>query len=377
MRKFLCMILVLMFVVSSFSAPKLPALKVGYAGHDHQTALYVACMEAERTKRNCGVYMKEVESKKHYEMYKGKKKIADVEIFKAGGGSKIPTMMSQGHFEVGFGGVAAFAFFVDKGSPMKIVSPLHTKGDMLVVPPDSKVDSWKSFVAWVKEQKKPVKVGYKKPVAVAKLIFESALKAEGISYTGDASKKDVKVLMVNMKGLQNLNPGLKNGTIDAYVANNPSCAIAESKGLGKIVADLNDLPPGIWKDHPCCGIAANTKALKEKSEVIKELLKLVILATNYMNEFQDEVAVKDASKWLGTSIAVEKASIPTSGYTTVPSDDWKKKMYVWIDTMQEMGKLKGKLKDKKGAAVDPILFDFSLLEKAAKELKAKGITRRY
>ncbi len=376
MRKTICFLLFLA-VLSISAKEKMPVLKVGYAGHDHQSALYVACLEAEKTKKDCGVYLKEVNPKKHYEMYKGTKKIADVEIFKAGGGSKIPTMMSQGHFEVGFGGVAAFAFFVDKGSPLKIVSPLHTKGDMLVVPPDSKVDSWKSFAAWVKEQKEPVKVGFKKPVAVAKLIFESALKAEGISYTGDASKKDVKVLMVNMKGQQNLNPGLKNGTINAYVANNPSCAIAESKGLGKVVADLNDLPPGIWKDHPCCGIAANTKALKEKPGLVKELLKLIILATNYMNEQQDEIAVKDASKWLGTSIAVEKASIPTSGYTTVPSDDWKKKMYVWVNTMQGMGKLKGGLKGKKDAAVDPLLFDFGLLEKAAKELKANGVAKRY
>ena len=377
MRKLICCVNVLFLAGTIVAQEKVPVLKVGYAGHDHQSALYVACYQSVKTKKDCGVYLIEVDPKKHYAMYKGKKKIADVEIFKAGGGSKIPTMMSQGHFEVGFGGVAPFAFFVDKGTPLKIISPLHTKGDMLVVPPDNPVDSWKAFVKWVKDKKEPVKVGFKKPVAVAKLIFESALKAEGISYSGDASKKDIEVLMVNMKGQQNLNPGLKNKIIDAYVANNPSCAIAESKGMGKVVADLNDLPPGIWKDHPCCAIAANTKSMTEKKEIIKDFLKLIILATNYMNEQQDEIAVKDASKWLGTSIEVEKASIPTSGYTTQPSADWKKKMYVWVDAMNGMGKLNGSLKGKKEKAVDPILFNFSLLEVAAKELKAKGIEKRY
>lgn len=370
--------LVLTFCVLSVgAADKVPVIKVGYAGHDHQTALYVACMEAERTKKDCGVYLKEVEAKKHYDLMKKDKKIASIEIFKSGGGSKIPTNMAQGHFEIGFGGVAAFAFFKDKGTPMKIISPLHTKGDMLVVKPDNKANSWESFVKYVKETKKPVKVGFKKPIAVAKLIFETALKSAGLSFTGDASKKDVEVLMINMKGQQNLVPGLKNGIIDAYVANNPSCAIAESKGIGKIVADLNDLPPGIWKDHPCCAIAANDKAVKENGEIIKELLKLVILATNYMNDYQDEVAVKVASKWLGTSIAVEKASIPTSGFTTQPSKDWKDKMYLWVNTMNDLGKLKGGLKGKKDSSIDPILFDFSLLEQAAKELKAKGVTKRY
>ncbi len=377
MKKALSLIVIIALAISINAKGKMPVLKVGYAGHDHQAALYVACYQAEKTKKDCGVYLKEVDPKKHYEMYNKDKKVADVEIFKAGGGSKIPTMMSQGHFEVGFGGVAAFAFFVDKGSPMKIISPLHTKGDMLVVAPDNKVDSWDSFVAWVKEKKEPVKVGFKKPVAVAKLIFETAAKEAGLSYSSDASKKDLEILMVNMKGQKNLNPGLKNKVIDAYVANNPSCAIAENKGMGKIVADLNDLPPGIWKDHPCCGIAANTKAMEEKKDLITDFLKLIILATNYMNEQQDEIAVKDASKWLGTSIAVEKASIPTSGYTTVPSDDWKKKMYVWVDAMNDMSKFSGGLKDKKEAAVDPLLFDFSMLESAAKDLKAKGIENRF
>lgn len=377
MRKLISILLMLFLAVTIVAQKKTPVLKVGYAGHDHQTALYVACYQAEKTKKDCGVYLKEIDPKKHYEMYQGKNKVADVEIFKAGGGSKIPTMMAQGHFEVGFGGVAPFAFFVDKGSALKIISPLHTKGDMLVVAPDNKVDSWDAFVKWVKETKEPVKVGFKKPVAVAKLILETALKDAGLSYSSDASKKDIEVLLVNMKGQKNLNPGLKNKVIDAYVANNPSCAIAESKKMGKIVADLNELPPGIWKDHPCCGIAANTKAMKEKGDLIKDFLKLVILATNYMNEQQEEIAVKDASKWLGTTIEVEKASIPTSGYTTVVSDDWKKKMYVWIDAMNGMNKLNGGLKGKKDAEVDPILFDFALLETAAKELKAKGIEKRF
>jgi|GEM_PF-5907611 len=43
-------------------------LKVGYVGHDHQSALYVAALEHERTKQDCGVYLKEVEAKKHYEL---------------------------------------------------------------------------------------------------------------------------------------------------------------------------------------------------------------------------------------------------------------------------------------------------------------------
>jgi len=44
-------------------------------------------------------------------------------------------------------------------------------------------------------------------------------------------------------------------------------------------------------------------------------------------------------------------------------------MQVWIDEMNRLGKLEGKLKEKKGKEVEEILYDFSALNKAAKELK--------
>jgi NitT/TauT family transport system substrate-binding protein len=174
--------------------------------------------------------------------------------------------------------------------------------------------------------------------------------------------------MVHMKGEENLVPGLQNKIIDGYVSNNPWCAIAETKGVGKCVADLNELPPGIWKDHPCCCIAATDSAMTQKNDVIKEFLKLIILATQYANE-DPEMHVKDASEWIGTSVEVEAISLPTSGFTTNPDDEWLQAMQVWIDEMNRLDQLEGRLSGKTGEDVDEILYDFSALNKAAKELK--------
>ncbi|KPK64716.1 hypothetical protein AMJ83_00545 [candidate division WOR_3 bacterium SM23_42] len=359
---------ILVALIISCAKREIPVLKMGYVGHDHQSALYVAALEHEKTKADAGVWLQEMEPKKHYELIKNGKKIADIELYLSGGGSKMPTLMSQGHFEVGFGGVAAVAFFTDKGSPMKIIAPLHTKGDMLVLTPDNPTNSWEDFVAWVKESDEPIRIGFKNPVAVAKLIFERALEEEGLTYTSDKSDRNKDVLMVHMKGEQNLVPGLQNHIIDGYVSNNPWCAMAETKGVGKCVADLNELPPGIWKDHPCCCIAATDSAMVKKNDVIKEFLKLIILATQYANE-DPEMHVQDASEWIGTSIEVESISLPTSGFTTNPDEDWIKAMQVWIDEMNRLGKLEGKLKEKTGKAAEEILYDFSALRKAADELK--------
>lgn len=367
MKKYVLLCGIMMLIISC-AQREIPVLKVGYVHHDHQSALYIAATEFEQTKADANVWLAEVEYKKHYELMKNGKKLADIELYQSGGGSKMPTLMSQGHFEVGFGGVAAVAFFADKGSPIKIIAPLHTKGDMLVLQPDNPVSSWDEFVAWVKKEKQQIRIGFKNPVAVAKLVFERALEEEGITYTNNRSQQDKDILMVLLKGEENLIPGLQNNIIDGYVSNNPWCAIAESKGIGKCVAELHALPPGIWQDHPCCCIAATDSAMAQKGTIIKEFLKLIILATQYANENPVRHA-EIASQWLGTSKEVEMVSLPTSGFTTQPTETWIKNMQTWINEMNRLGKLGGILKGKTGSDITDILYDFSTLRTAAEELK--------
>lgn len=367
---FPALLIFLMSLLPIHANAEVPTIKIGHVGHDHHSALYVACLEGERFEKDYNIYLKTIKEKEFYELYNRGEKIANIELYRSGGGSKMPTLMSQGHFEMGFGGVAAVAFFVDKGSPMKIVSPLHTKGDMLVVPPSIAANNWEEFLSWVKKEEKQIRVGYKNPVAVAKLIFECALQEEDISFTGDKGNTKAEILMVHMKGEKNLIPGLQNKIIDAYVSNNPWCAIAESKNIGKIVVDLNELPPGIWKDHPCCCLAATDQLIAEKPEIASKIIKLIIIATKLINE-EPEVGYNCAAKWIGTSFEVEKASMTTSGYLTEVTDIWKKGMYNWCDSMNEMGKLTGKLKNKKDAEIDPLLFDFSLLEMAIADLEKR------
>lgn len=359
------------------SVPKeIPTLKIGYVGHDHQSALYVAAESAEKTKKDCGIYLKEVEHKKFYDLMKDNQKIANVELIKAGGGSKMPTMLAQGSFEVGFGGIAAIAFFKDKGEKMKVISPLQMKGDMLVLKPSNEANNWAEFVTWVKETKEPIKIGYKNPVAVAKLIFEEALRAEGISFTGDQSDNTKDIQMVLLKGEKNLVPGLKNDLVQGYVSNNPWCEKAQQSGVGKIVADLNTLPPGTFVDHPCCCIGASDAAIAEKGETIKEFLKLILLATNYINE-DPATTSKQVAKWTGMPVAVETASLPTSGFSTKTDKKFLSSMHVWVDAMNRVGKLKGGLKNLPKAETEAKLANFALLDQAAKELKDKGIETRF
>ena len=342
-------------------------IRVGHVGHDHHIALFVALDNASEYYQESRVNLKVVKDRKFYGLFDKNKKIADVEIVKVGGGSKMPTALAQNIIDIGLGGVAAVLAAVDSGAPVKLISPLHNKGDMLVVRPDFKPQSWQEFVAMVKTAKKPLRIGYKNPVAVAKVIFEEALRHEGITFSGNLSQADMLVHMINVKGGGKLNVALSGGLIDGYVGNNPFPAIAVDKGIGRIICDLEELPPGTFRNHPCCCIAANTNAIEEKSEAIIDLLVLFLQANETINSDLKK-AVASATRWIGTSESVENRSIPTSGYSMEPSRQWQQAMNKWTEAMTNLDVFRNRLKGSGSEEVISIAYDLSLLEKARTKL---------
>jgi NitT/TauT family transport system substrate-binding protein len=357
---------------------KTPILKVGHVGHDHQIALFIAALEGKRFQKEYGIYLKEKKPREVYDLIEGGKTLAELHIIKVGGGARMPAAMERGEIDVGYGGVAAVAFFRDKGNPMKILCPLQTEGDMLVVRPDLPADDWNSFVKYIKSSPKPLKIGYKAPVAVAKLIFMRALKEEGISYRvlgGKAGGDEAiagSVELVNLQGGKNMVPSLSSGAVDGFVMNQPQVSMAKVKKIGKVIAELADLPPaGKWKDHPCCCIVAQEEIIKAHRPVLKALMKLTLLATEWINA--DKIrAAGLAAKWTKIPLDVEKDSVPSIIFLAEFTDSWNQGMIVWADIMDEIGKFTKDLKGKTGDEFLGIICDTSLIEEASKELREKG-----
>jgi len=342
-------------------------IKVGHVGHDHQLALFVAADNAERFAGATGISLRAVRDRELYELFDGDRKLADVEIVLVGGGSKMPTALAQEIIDIGFGGVVPSLAAADKGAPIKLIAPLHSKGDMLVVRPDFPAATWEEFLRTIRESEVPVRIGYKAPIAVAKTVFEEALRHEGIIFGGNLSKAGMQVHMINVKGGGKLNVALAAGLVDGYVGNNPFPAIGLEKKLLKVVCDLDELPPGTLRDHPCCCIAANTKALEGKGDVIEALLVLFWQATELINADLN-VAVASATRWIGTTEEVERSSIPTSGYSMDPSPEWHGRMAVWLEIMQGLEVFTGELQKATGAEAARSTYDLSLLEKAKERL---------
>jgi NitT/TauT family transport system substrate-binding protein len=355
--------------------PQLPVLTVGHVGHDHQIALYVAAEEGQALEQRAGVWLKELKPQEVYDLYDHGKPVAQVHVVLVGGGAKMPAALEQGHIEVGLGGLGPVAKFIDKGSAIKVLAPLNNDGDALVLRKDLKAASWKEFVDLVRSSSRPIKIGYKDPLANAYLILVRALSEEGIRFGQEPTGPDgspVQVITMNLQGDSNMLPSMESGIVDGVVANEPVPSTLIYKRTGTWVADLADLPPaGKWKDHPCCIVAAGEKALKEKRDLIRSLLKAIAAGSDIIKENRVK-ALAAESKWTRTAPEIGKLSIAQVRYVGRADDAWFRAVGTWFDMMQSSNAFQKELKGKSALDIRSIVFDMTPLNEALSDMPAAG-----
>ncbi len=337
-------------------------ISVGYLPTDHHAALFVACYHPEIFKKY-GIYLKEVEPKKKYELYKNDKKIADIELYLIKtGGADIMNLLAQGKLDIGLNGVPPAVFYIDKGCNGKIIMCLQGEGSAVVVRKDIPANNWQEFVNWIKEQYKEgkqVKIGHPLPTSIQYVMIKDALKASGISYTENPNEKAM-VLLVNCKGQGSMPQMLSQKQLDAVIAWEPMPEILKSKGVGKAIVYSQDLPKsngGTWKNHPCCCVVASEKSLKEKRDAIITFAKLLRYATEEINKNRD-LAAEASTKWLGVDENVEKESVKYIKY------DWRIETFLpgileFVKAMNNQGLMKNMLKDVSDEKAKEVIFDFN------------------
>jgi len=354
-------------------AKPLPVLRIAHAPHDHHAPLYIAAMNPDYFRDHGGIFLKEIEFKKQYELIANDKSLAKVQIDSSTGGKKLIKRLAENLDDLSFGGVPAILSFIDQGKPIKILLPVNGEGAGLVMSKTFPGDSWADFINYVKTSEKPVRIGYKISVSVQNLIFESALASEHISFSrpDDTNGKPVQVELVNLYGAKNLIPALKNKLIDGFVIMQPFLALAEAQGVGKTIAQLSELPPnGKWKGNPCCAVAGRIAFVKQHQKIVTDFLTLLARASIFIQN-DPETSAHQIAKWLGTSYEVERASIPTIAYTTEFNKQWEKGVDFWVEQMVASGKLNHEIKaayEQKN--ITQKVYDLSIYQKALQGILA-------
>jgi len=250
---------------------------------------------------------------------------------------------------------------VDSGTPIKILSPIQTEGMGLVVAKDSPISDWESFMKYIKKSNKPVKIGYHSPTSAPRIVFEGSLKQTGIKVTENPNDQTAQVLLVDLKETTNLIPALTSKQVDAVVGPSPFPEVAVSRGVGKIVVELRDLPPkGHWQDFPCCVTAATDSAIKNYPRILEKFVLLISKTNSWCNKNRIEAATITA-EWIG--LPPETAKSSSLNYLPKFTKNWMKNANEYMTVLNRMNKFKGLLKNKTLEETRSILLDTQFIDK--------------
>lgn len=351
---------------------EVPAINFGYILSDHHSPLLVAATEWKLFKDKYNLYLQPVREKDLYDFYVDGKKLAQVKLVATKQGPDLQTLMAQGSVDMGITGTQALILSVDKGLNARLISPLQTEGNNFVIKKELPVNNWGEFVKWVKGQHRQVRIGIPGVDTIASIVFRSGLQEEGITFTEDPSNKMADIVLVDMKGHGNLLSSLINGIVDGFIGAEPFPASAVKAGVAKLIFGLQEMPPqGRWQNHACCSVVATDAVTQKNHELVVNLEELMILATKYASENIQSTA-KVSAAWLGVDEQVEELALRSVHFTTQPSQEWIKSVYMFTRVMkQDLGKIEGQLKSKKNEELDKSLFNFEIYEKAIRDLKDK------
>jgi NitT/TauT family transport system substrate-binding protein len=234
---------------------------------------------------------------------------------------------------------------------------------------------WAGFVKLVKESPRPLRIGYKDPMANAFLIFTRALAEEGIRFGQEPATADgipVQIITMNLQGDENTLPSMEAGLVDGVVANEPMPSLLVHRKVGRRVADLSLLPPaGKWKDHPCCVVAANEHSLREKRHMVTSLLKVIAAGSDILMRDRAKGLAAE-TRWTKTPPAVGEESIVHVSYVARADKTWLASVDTWSEMMISSKTFQKNLKGKSPADIRSISFDLGPLNQALSELSLRS-----
>ncbi len=161
-------------------------------------------------------------------------------IFKAG--PELMSAFAAGALDMGYVGVApATTAVANKTARVVVLAQVNTEGSAIVVKKDGKVQSIPELVG-----KSAVVPGHS---TVQDFLFRRAL------FKFKTQPDQVKIMVLKPPEMIG---ALRTDQIDAFIAWEPYPAKAVTMGVGRILASSRD----IWKDHPCCVLAADAEFLE-------------------------------------------------------------------------------------------------------------------
>ncbi len=178
--------------------------------------------------------------------------------------------MLAGDLDVAYVGAAPVITALSQGLDAKIVAPVQINGSSLVLRNEYKYESPQDL--------KGLKIATFPPGTIQDTLLRNWLKENGLD-----PEKDVTVL--------GMTPGdavtaISAKQVDAVFLPHPSPAVVEKEGNGRTVVQSGEMEA----NHSCCVLIVSGKLIREHPEIVEQIVKTHIKATEYNQEHVDEAA---------------------------------------------------------------------------------------
>jgi NitT/TauT family transport system substrate-binding protein len=240
-------------------------------------------------------------------------------IFKAG--PELMSAFAAGALDMGYVGVApATTASANKTAKVVVLAQVNTEGSAIIVKKDSKLNAIPDLSG------KSVAIpGHS---TVQDFLLRKAL------YNFKISPDQAKIMVLKPPEMIG---ALRTDQIDAFIAWEPYPAKAITSEVGRVIASSHD----IWKDHPCCVLAADEKFLESQPEKAKGMVRGHVKAIEFILQHREE-AVKIGVKYTGMDEASIRLAMGNVKYTPVLSVEGEKEYvdfltklkYVKVDDVQ-------------------------------------------
>lgn len=217
-------------------------------------------------------------------------------VFKAG--PELMSGFSAGVLDMGYVGAApAITAVANKAADVVMLAQVNTEGSALVVGKDEPAKSIKDLTG------KTIAIpGYS---TVQDALFRKAVAAQGIALD---QQKTIVLKPPEMVG------ALRSGQIAAFIAWEPFPAKAVSMDAGKYLLYSRQ----IWKDHPCCVLAAGREYFNKHEDQARKIVRAHVQAVAYIGKHSGE-AVAVAVKYTGMDEKTIRLAMESVKYTHVLS----------------------------------------------------------
>lgn len=230
---------------------KITTLRIGYQPSTHQVAEMVAMEE--------GWWLADLSPFG----------IVKVEDFEFPSGPPEMQAMLGGNLDIAYVGAAPPISAIAQGLDAKIVAAVQMNGSDLVVRPEVDYEGPKSLVG--------LAVGTFPPGSIQDTVFKKWLQDNGVN----PAEIDIKSM-----GPGDATTAISAKRLDAVFLPHPAPSIIELGGNGRTVVASGEM----WPNHACCCLVVSGKLMREEPELVEQIIKTHIKATEYINENPERAA---------------------------------------------------------------------------------------